>query len=501
MNKKIIVLEINEVPNKVIDSYIADNPDSHWAKVTKRSARFIAATPDQIQLHPKISWQTFHRGVPDQEHGYVEYNQTEAAGKQDYPPVWELLQNAGKEIGCGASIGSYPVPQNTDNIAFYLTDPFAPTFETVPPYLGSFQRLNNMAVQRSGRNVSRGGFGFSQVASLLLNVPRLGITLSTMMKTAKQLVSERTNSVRIVRRRNIQALLTFDVAFKQIKNSKPDFSTIFANHVAANMHRYWAAKFQDDYEVNRMPQEWRDTYGGEIDAAMDEADYMIGQLDKFAKANPEFTILVIASMGQEGIEHEPVFNQLMIGEFDAFMGSLGFSEGDYVKLTGMEPEYVVEFTNEGGLDKFKQICSQIDINGQAPIVKPINDNQTAFLIFQNNIDIDSINVAGKAVSLADAGLQIDKIQDMSGSTAQHIPGGCCFAFNGQSDLSVHSNVNTEYDLVSVTSSIMTALDVEPPAYMKKAVPAVVDALTGQLKPRQIEAPVAASEPKLEVALS
>lgn len=491
VNKKLIVLEINEVPNRVIDSYIKDNPKSSWASVTKRSARFIAATPDKIQLHPKLSWQTFHRAVPDHEHGYVEYNQTEAPGKGSYPPVWELIAKAGKTIGCGASIGSYPVPKNTENMSFYLTDPFAPTFETVPAYLGSFQRLNNMAVQRSGRNVRRGGFGFSEVASLLLNLPRLGISISTMFKTAKQLISERRNSTRIVRRRNIQALMTFDVVFNQIKKSKPEFSTIFANHVAASMHRYWAAKFPDDYEVNRMPQEWRDTYSGEIDAAMDEADYMMGKLDRFSKANPDYTVLVIASMGQEAIEHEPTHNQLIIGDFTAFMRSLGFQENEFEKLTGMEPEYVVEFKTEDGLERFKEICKKLDIDGQKPTVKPINENQTAFLIFQNNIDIESILVDGKSVSLADAGLVIDPIQDMSGSTAQHVPGGCCFVFNGFSDLSNHSNLETEHNLVAVTSSILAALDVEAPAYMESPVPAVVAALkqspdaSGTLETRKI----------------
>lgn len=495
MKRKIIVFEINEVPNRVIDSYINDNPSSHWASVTKRAARFIAATPDKIQLHPKLSWQTFHRGVPDHEHGYVEYNQTETNSEQNHPPVWELVKNAGKKIGCGASIGSYPVPENTDNVSFYLTDPFAPTFETVPPYLGSFQRLNNMAVQRSGRNVRKGGFGLSEVASLVMNIPRLGISVGTLFKTAKQLVSERRNSTRIIRRRNIQALLTFDVVFQQIKKSKPDFSTIFANHVAANMHRYWAAKFPNDYEVNRMPEDWRETYSGEIDAAMDEADYMIGRLDKFTKANPEFTVLVVASMGQEAIEHEPTHNQLIIDNFDAFMGSLGFNSNEYEKLTGMEPEYVVEFASSEGLEKFKNITKTLDINGQRPTVKPINDTQTAFLVFQNNIDIESISVDGKAVSIADAGLVIEPIQDMSGSTAQHIPGGCCFVFNGISDLSAHSNLEVEHDLVSVTSSILEALEVDSESYMRTPVPAVVDALRD--KPFGASVPVA----KPELAMS
>ena len=191
MDAKLVVLELNEVPDRVIDSYVEANPNSHWARVTRRAARFVAATPDTIQLHPKLSWQTFHRGVPDNEHGFVEYNQTEAPGKGDFPPLWEVLRRAGRNVGVGASIGSYPVPEGAEatDIAFYLTDPFAPTFETIPPQLGAFQRLNNLAVQRSGRNVRKGGFEKSDVARLLANLPRLGITASTCLHTASHLVT------------------------------------------------------------------------------------------------------------------------------------------------------------------------------------------------------------------------------------------------------------------------------------------------------------------------
>lgn len=203
---------------------------------------------------------------------------------------------------------------------------------------------------------------------------------------------------------------------------------------------------------------------------------MLGKLDKFSKANPEFSVLVVASMGQAAIEHEPVYNQLIVENFAAFMSVLGFTPDEYQKKTGMEPEYVVEFNDEDGLEKFVRICKHVDINGEDPEVKPINDRQCAFLIFENNIHIDSISVSGNQISLDDAGLKIDDIQDLSGSTAQHVPGGCCFVFNGFSDLSPYSNLETEHDLVAVTASILSALDVSSESYMQSPVPDVVRAL-------------------------
>ena len=68
---------------------------------------------------------------------------------------------------------------------------------------------------------------------------------------------------------------------------------------------------------------------------------------------------------------------------------------------------------------------------------------------------------------------------MSGSTAQHVAGGCCFIFNGHSDLNHLSSMDTEYDLVAVTSSILSALDIETQPYMKKPLPAVVQAINDE----------------------
>ena len=68
---------------------------------------------------------------------------------------------------------------------------------------------------------------------------------------------------------------------------------------------------------------------------------------------------------------------------------------------------------------------------------------------------------------------------MSGSTAQHVRGGCCFVFNGHSDLSHLSSMDSEYDLVAVTSSIVSALGVETKPYMKNPLPSVVQAINDE----------------------
>ena len=145
MTSKIIILELNEVPFSVIDDYAGRHPKSNWAKVVSTAARFDTFNPDTGRLHPKISWQTFHRGVENTVHNIIEYNQSDVEVSRKYPNFWQIARDSGKTIGCGASIGSYPVPSSLVNVAFYLPDPFSPTYDTYPQYLESFQSLNNVA--------------------------------------------------------------------------------------------------------------------------------------------------------------------------------------------------------------------------------------------------------------------------------------------------------------------------------------------------------------------
>ena len=56
--RKLIVLEINEVPYKVYDHFISKNPTSLLAKVLNESAQYITKSTDQGELHPWSTWPT-----------------------------------------------------------------------------------------------------------------------------------------------------------------------------------------------------------------------------------------------------------------------------------------------------------------------------------------------------------------------------------------------------------------------------------------------------------
>ncbi len=478
MDSRILVFELNEVPYKVIDQFVQDHPTSTFAACLPRSALRHAHLPDTGQMHPKTSWHTFHRGVPDHVHGYREYNQIEAPGQYANPTFLELARRAGRRVGCGASIGSWPIPENHDNIDFWMADPFAPTPDSIPETLNHFQAFNTAAVAGSSRNVRSGGFTKKAALDFLIRLPALGIRPQTCLQVVRHLIEERRDRKKAVRRRNIQALMSFDVCLHQWKRTKPQVATIFGNHVAAAMHRYWAAAFPDDYEVNNMPLDWREDYSDEIDAAMLVADDMLKRLMKAAKAVPGTRVLLVGSMGQAGIEHEVTHNQLIISDMNRFLGTLGFSTDDFERRPGMEPEYIVAFSSPEKLQEFEKARWRMNIDGAEPYCKIANSDTCSILVDVYNVDFEYVTVDDKRISLEEAGLKIETIDDLAGSTAQHIPEGICIVLDPKEDLSAYSS-NDMNDLCAVTSSILAAQDVPVPSYMPAPVGKLVEALGGQ----------------------
>jgi hypothetical protein len=97
--RKLILLEMNEVPFRVLDDFAARHPGSAVAQVMAKSAQFNTVCEDQLELDPWISWPTLHRGVIDEQHGIRHLGQSLERADARYPPIWELLARGGRSAG------------------------------------------------------------------------------------------------------------------------------------------------------------------------------------------------------------------------------------------------------------------------------------------------------------------------------------------------------------------------------------------------------------------
>ena len=105
-NPRIVQLELNEVPFRVIDAYVAIAPQSTLAGLLKKSRQLSSNCPDKIELDPWISWPTLHRGVIDEQHRILHLGQMLKTADETYPPLWRLLADAGLKVGVFGSIHS-----------------------------------------------------------------------------------------------------------------------------------------------------------------------------------------------------------------------------------------------------------------------------------------------------------------------------------------------------------------------------------------------------------
>ena len=467
MQRKIVLFEMNEVPFKILDQFIRWAPDSVMASRLPGCRQYGTLTQDVSSLTPWMTWPGVHRGVNDEQHRVTEFGQDLSEIDRAYPPLWEFLRKNGVRVGMFGSLHSYPMPKDLEGYDFYIPDTFAAGSECFPKKVSVFQDFNLSMARESARNVQR-GVPWAKALQVLANAPELGLKLNTLASVAGQLMSERAEKWKVVRRRTFQSVLAFDIFMKQLERTKPGFTTFFTNHVASSMHRFWAASFPEEYDEMGFSDEWIRTYRAEIDWTMRQADRMFARLVEFADKNPDFQVWVATSMGQAATKAEEVATQLYIRDLTKFMRAIGFEPEDWSLRPAMLPQHNLAVTP--GLEtKFHEAMSGFAIDG-----KPVGFRRREagfFSIDMGHTGIDeSKHVAtlhGRKMSFDSLGLFNQEIQDKSGSSAYHIPQGCLFIYDPK-DRAVKADRPTIGNL-DIAPAIIQNFGIKPPEYMQRPV--------------------------------
>jgi hypothetical protein len=418
MPRKIVFLEANEIPYRVMDDFVAGHPQSRLARTFSRCRQYTSIAADTCSLSPWITWPTMHRGVNNEAHGVAHFGQDLGEIDQVYPPVWRLLADAGISTGVFGPLHSWPLPGDAEKYDYYLPDTFAQTPDSYPAELTAFQNFNLVMARQSARNVS-GGIDLGSFVPFILKAPGLGLRIKTLLAIAKQLLDERSDGWKRTRRRTYQPVVEFDLFMKQLEKSKPQFSHFFTNHVASAMHRCWAASNPDEYDVLELTPEWQARFGGEIEFAMGWLDDMFGRLVDFADRNPEYIVVVASSMGQEAAYGDRIETQLYLRRPEKLMQRAGLRHDEWERRPAMDP------------------------------------------------DISIVVKEDKEVPFAELGLEV-VVEDEAGSTAYPIPEGTFYVYDPQDTRpkSGRPSIST----TQVAPAILKHFGIERPGYMSEPDP-------------------------------
>lgn len=456
----VFLLELNEVPFRVLDDYAKAHPESCVARLLASSHQFETYSRDSA-LSPWVTWPTVHRGVTDQTHKIQHFGEdlTEADGA--YPPLWTLLARAGVRTGQFGSLHSYPMPSNLEPYDYYMPDTFAPESVAYPSLLSVFQEFNLSMARASVRNVST-SIPVGSALKLLKKSWSLGFRMGTLTDVAGQVLGEKVQPWKRIRRRIYQTVLAFDVFLKQFVSKKPRFTTFFTNHVASSMHRYWAARYPEDYSELKFERDWIERYRGEIDFAMEKFEGCLRKL--MDGLNSEYLLFVASSMGQAAASGEPIRTQLYLSNLGRFMTALGVSGADWSERPAMAPEISV-FVNDLAVERFRAGLAGLTVDG-APVKFRERDKGFFCLHFgQSNLseDVRAASLDGRTIPFEELGLEKTVIEDESGSSAYHVREGSLLVFDPKRPPS--GPQRSRIDTTEIAPTILKILGVAPPPYM------------------------------------
>jgi hypothetical protein len=464
---KIIFFELNEVPYKVIHHFCKLYPESHLAKVFAKGRKYETYSEDQGHLSPWITWPTVHRGVTNDKHFISDFGQDLNDQEKQYPAIWNLLAKQGIKVGLFGSLHTYPMPDNIENFSFYVPDTFAAGSECFPQKLEVFQKFN-LSMARDNSRVVNSKIPAKEAMQFLMKLPDLGFRFKTAADIAGQMVEERINKWKIVRRRTYQSVIGFEIFYKQLITKKPDFATFFTNHVASSQHRYWAAAFPEDYESLKLGREWIETYNGEIVYTMKKADEMIGRLLKFMDSNPEYSLWILSSMGQQAVEAREIYTDLFVTHGKKFMDNFNLGSGSYELKPSMVPQFNVQI-HVDKRNEFEEKLKTFRINGNAVNNRKKGDGFYSLDIGYANLDESKIEIElmGQVIPLSLSGMENVKIQDRCGATAYHIPQGSLLIYAPAKGL--NGTGVTNISTTDIAPSILNNFNIALPGYMRKGI--------------------------------
>tara|TARA_B000000532_G_scaffold241842_1_gene234852 strand:- start:993 stop:2363 length:1371 start_codon:yes stop_codon:yes gene_type:complete len=418
---EILVLEINEVPWKVINKFRADAKYQNIIKFFNRSENYTTYCVDKKgMLDPWVIWPTIHRGMGYKLHNIKNLGQDVSTFKGE--PIWEVFLKKKYSIGVFGSLQSWP-PKDPGQKGFYLPDTFAHNADCYPKSLKKFQEFNLQQVSKNGKVINKNSIYNISGIITFLSLPFLSVKMSTIIKIIFQMLSEIFLKRRLAFRPTFQTLIAWDIFKGQYLKKQTYFSTFFTNHIANIMHRYWDHIFSEKF--SNSINEHRQT----MEHAMKVLDNILGDVMHFCKNNKNLSIYFISGMGQDKVYHpEHEGYEAKIKDIFTLCNFLGLDKNKYTALLAMVPQIALEITDEKLRKNFcNKLGSIFTLSNKRlfSILEEGNSLSISILTpklcdFKSNELVFKDNGNEKIIKFEDIGVEILK---MDAGQAYHIPEG------------------------------------------------------------------------------
>lgn len=417
MTRPVLLLEINEVPWRVVDRAVETKRFPAIERFFRQAQTWTTQSHDTGELSPWVTWPSLHRGMTNEEHGVRNLGQD--VSTFEGVPVWEEVRRLGHDVGVFGSMQSWP-PTDPGPGGFFVPDTFAPDAQCIPSTVEPLQALNLALVAANGRVVNRDIPKAALAASAAVAAMRLRLPPLLAGRVARQLVEERIAPTRVTRRPVYQTILFWEV-FKRLYRTKapPTLTTFFTNHVASAMHRYWADFFPEDFPGRTARPEYADT----LWFALGVLDEMLVDVERIREQRPDLTVAFASSMGQSAIHRDQHHGrEMVVKSIDRLMEAV--AGRGYRRLLAMVPQVAVEISDEAERKRVIDALGSAEYSDGSPTfrVEPLGDTLsiTSRTPAAAPTAAGVVRLGGRELRFADLGLEAVKVEP---GTAYHIPEG------------------------------------------------------------------------------
>ncbi len=464
MPRRAVVIEINEIPLRVIGD-VAARGRAPFLKSMIDDRLFVETRISESldrELYPSQTWASVGTGVPFAEHGVWWYNDPKPV---EYPFYWQLAA-AERSVGLVNVLHSSPVAGQcrSGDFRFVVPDCFATDSAAIPERYESFQRLNLELTERNSRQ-SRLALDPSQLKLVADGLRHLPLRVSTAATLARLVGGVAAGRVPKERVRSAQFLLLSDLFLRLLNDEAPDLAVFFTNHVAAAMHRYWYALFPDDFTTSHYNEDWVERHSNEIVFAVELLDRFLADVARWCRVNDRVLILV-SSMGQGPSSRLDSSRSLeaVVRSPRVFLDAVGVSDSCEV-LAAMTPNLTLRFPSEAAaagaaiaLEELSAGRPDAGVDQSGPVITFTYDLEV--------LDEHTVALGGSVGRAETVGVEILSVDDHS--SGRHTPVGTLGVFN--SDRFTADGLS-QVDVFEIAPAMLTLLGVEVAA--KHLTPGVV----------------------------
>ncbi len=344
VEKRLILLELNEINFDVVEKYItADATKFPALKALLAGVRIRTSCEKRYEeLEPWIQWVSVHTGKPYAQHGVFRLGDIVGS---DVPQIFEELEKAGHSVG---AISAMNAENRLERPAYFIPDPWTRT----PADSSWWSRSLGQAVAQAVNDNAKARIAPGSALVVVLGLLRFArprhyrrylslIVASRGKPWLKPLVLD---------------LLLHDVHWGMFNRKKPDFSTLFLNAGAHIQHHYFFnAKPLRDGSPNRNP-EW---YVGQDDDPLEDVlslyDLIVGEY-----LSRTDTDLVLAT----GLSQQPYDRIKFYYRLNAhadFLRSLGIAfRGVFPRMTR---DFLIEFESAEQALAAQDVLSAVRVDG------------------------------------------------------------------------------------------------------------------------------------------